>query len=107
MLNKEFPLYSVGSDGGRFFWFLDDVNKREQLQAIVGRPDWLGPGSRVTITTQDKQLLACHGVKRTYEVELLNDEDALRLLCWKAFNLEKYKVDSCYEDVLIRAITYA
>uniref|UniRef100_A0A0R0G2F8 TIR domain-containing protein n=1 Tax=Glycine max TaxID=3847 RepID=A0A0R0G2F8_SOYBN len=76
-----------------------DVNKREQLQAIVGRPDWLGPGSRVTITTQDKQLLACHGVKRTYEVELLNDEDALRLLCWKAFNLEKYKVDSCYEDM--------
>ncbi|KAL5173412.1 TMV resistance protein N [Glycine soja] len=84
---------------------LDDVDKHEQLQAIVGRPDWFGPGSRVIITTQDKHLLACHDVKRTYEVKELNEEDALQLLSWKAFKSEE--VDRCFEDVLNRAVTYA
>jgi len=42
---------------------LDDVDKREQLQALAGRPDLFGLGSRVIITTRDKQLLACHGVE--------------------------------------------
>ncbi|KRH09432.1 hypothetical protein GLYMA_16G215400v4 [Glycine max] len=47
---------------------LDDVDKREQLKAIVGRSDWFGPGSRVIITTRDKHLLKYHQVERTYEV---------------------------------------
>ncbi|KAL2951430.1 hypothetical protein AAZX31_19G049800 [Glycine max] len=84
---------------------LDDVDKREQLQALVGRPDLFCPGSRVIITTRDKQLLACHGVKRTYEVNELNEEYALQLLSWKAFKLEK--VNPCYKDVLNRAVTYS
>ena len=63
------------------------------------------PGSRVIITTRDKQLLACHGVKRTYEVNELNEEYALQLLSWKAFKLEK--VNPCYKDVLNRAVTYS
>ncbi|KAG4395874.1 hypothetical protein GLYMA_19G054700v4 [Glycine max] len=84
---------------------LDDVDKREQLQALAGRPDLFGLGSRVIITTRDKQLLACHGVERTYEVNELNEEHALELLSWKAFKLEK--VDPFYKDVLNRAATYA
>uniref|UniRef100_K7MWS1 TIR domain-containing protein n=1 Tax=Glycine max TaxID=3847 RepID=K7MWS1_SOYBN len=84
---------------------LDDVDKREQLQALVGRPDLFCPGSRVIITTRDKQLLACHGVKRTYEVNELNEEYALQLLSWKAFKLEK--VNPCYKDVLNRTVTYS
>ncbi|KAK7314751.1 hypothetical protein VNO77_33279 [Canavalia gladiata] len=83
---------------------LDDVDKQEQLQAIVGRPDWFGPGSRVIITTRDKQLLACHEVKRTYEVKELNENDALRLLSWKAFKTEE--VDPSYVDALNRVVTY-
>ncbi|RDX66260.1 TMV resistance protein N, partial [Mucuna pruriens] len=84
---------------------LDDVDKHEQLQAIVGKPDWLGPGSRVIITTRDKQLLACHEVKRTYEVKKLNKNDSLQLLSWKAFRTEK--VDTSYVDVMNRVVTYA
>ncbi|KAL2334261.1 hypothetical protein Fmac_015474 [Flemingia macrophylla] len=84
---------------------VDDVDKLEQLNAIVGRPDWFGHGSRIIITTRDKQLLACHGVKRTYEVKELRKEHALQLLCWKAFKLEK--VDLCYRHVLNQAVTYA
>ncbi|KAL2334239.1 hypothetical protein Fmac_015452 [Flemingia macrophylla] len=84
---------------------VDDVNKQEQLQAIVGRPTWFGRGSRVIITTRDKQLLACHSVKRTYEVKELNDHDALQLLRWNAFKFEN--VDPRYTYVLNRAVTYA
>ncbi|XP_040866592.1 disease resistance protein RPV1 isoform X5 [Glycine max] len=84
---------------------LDDVNKREQLKAIVGRPDWFGPGSRVIITTRDKHLLKCHEVERTYEVKVLNHNAALQLLTWNAFKREK--IDPSYEDVLNRVVTYA
>ncbi|KHN46555.1 TMV resistance protein N [Glycine soja] len=84
---------------------LDDVNKQEQLRAIVGSPDWFGPGSRVIITTRDKNLLKYHGVERTYEVEVLNHNAALQLLTWTAFRREK--IDPSYEDVLNRVVTYA
>ncbi|KAL5173150.1 TMV resistance protein N [Glycine soja] len=84
---------------------LDDVDKHEQLQAIVGRPCWFGPGSRVIITTWDKQLLASHGVKRTYEVKLLNENNALQLLTWKSFKTEK--VDPSYKEVLNDVVIYA
>ncbi|XP_027357713.1 TMV resistance protein N-like isoform X2 [Abrus precatorius] len=84
---------------------LDDVDKHEQLNAIVGKPDWFGPGSRVIITTRDKHLLACHEVKSTHEVKKLNKNDALQLLSWKAFKSEK--VDPSYVDVMNCAVAYA
>lgn len=84
---------------------IDDVDKHEQLQTLVGGSHWFGPASRVIITTRDQQLLACHGVKRTYEVNMLNEEDAIDLLSWKAFMSEK--VDPRYKDVLNKASTYA
>ncbi|KAL5173147.1 Alcohol dehydrogenase-like 6 [Glycine soja] len=83
---------------------LDDVDKHEQLQAIVGRPCWFGPGSRLIITTQDKQLLASYGVKSTYEVKLLNENNALQLLTWKSFKTEKViQVIRRSNDVVIYA----
>ncbi|RZB62055.1 TMV resistance protein N [Glycine soja] len=84
---------------------LDDVDKREQLEAIVGRSDWFGPGSRVIITTRDKHLLKYHEVERTYEVKVLNHNAALQLLTWNAFKREK--IDPIYDDVLNRVVTYA
>jgi hypothetical protein len=84
---------------------LDDVHERRQLQVLAGGLDWFGPGSRVIITTRDKQLLASHGIKRTYEIDKLNGEEALELLRWKAF--KNNTVESCYEHILKRAVTYA
>ncbi|XP_045811394.1 disease resistance protein RUN1-like [Trifolium pratense] len=87
---------------------LDDVDNEEQLQAIVGKSDWFGLGSRVIITTRDKRLLTCHGVERTYEVKGLNNKDAFELLRWKAFKSEKTNKDlSGYVQVLERAVAYA
>ncbi|XP_057446765.1 disease resistance protein Roq1-like [Lotus japonicus] len=84
---------------------LDDVDELKQLQAMVGGHDWLGPGSRVVITTRDKHLLERHGIERTYEVDELNWEEALALLRWSAF--KSNEVDSKYKDILNCAVTYA
>ncbi|XP_045794742.1 disease resistance protein RPV1-like isoform X2 [Trifolium pratense] len=98
---------------------LDDVDNEEQLQAIAGKSDWFGLGSRVIITARDKRLLTCHGVERTYEVKGLNNKDAFELLRWKAqlHNPKLYAnklirqktniVISGYAHVLERAVAYA
>ncbi|PNX99250.1 resistance protein, partial [Trifolium pratense] len=77
---------------------LDDVDNEEQLQAIAGKSDWFGLGSRVIITTRDKRLLTCHGVERTYEVKGLNNKDAFELLRWKALRNE---FSPSYNDFLL------
>jgi len=84
---------------------LDDVDKLEQLRAIVGESGWFGPGSRVIITTRDRHLLTSHGVEKSYELDGLNMKEALELICWNAFKTDK--VDSNYENVLSRAVSYA
>ncbi|TKY56916.1 TMV resistance protein N [Spatholobus suberectus] len=114
ILKKEIKVASVDKGalmipqrlhGKKVLLVLDDVDEHEQLQAIVGSPDWFGPGSRVIITTRDKQLLTSHEVERTYEVNELNENDALQLLTWKAFKEEK--ADPTYAEVLKRVVTYA
>lgn len=84
---------------------LDDIDKPEQLWALAGELDWFGQGSRVIITTRDKRLLSCHMIKRTCEVDGLDEEEAFELLRWMAFKTEN--VDSRYANVLNRAVTYA
>ncbi|MED6207260.1 hypothetical protein PIB30_034164 [Stylosanthes scabra] len=84
---------------------LDDVDDCRQLQAVAGKLDWFGPGSRVIITTRDTHLLKCHGVQDTYEVHDLNEDDSSQLLIKKAF--ENDNVSPIYTDVLNRAIAYA
>ncbi|XP_057446544.1 disease resistance protein RUN1-like isoform X5 [Lotus japonicus] len=111
---KEIEITSVGKgismiqrrlQQKRVLLILDDVNKMEQLQGIIGRSDWFGRGSRVIITTRDKHLLALHGVESTYEVETLNENDAVKLLRWKAFKEDKVRPN--YEGMLSRALAYA
>ncbi|KAK7387052.1 hypothetical protein VNO78_27537 [Psophocarpus tetragonolobus] len=91
--------------GKKVLLVLDDVDKPEQLQAIAGGYDWFGPGSKIIITTRDKQLLTLHEVTEIYEVEKLNNKDALQLLTWKAF--KKEKADPSYEDILNLVVKYA
>lgn len=63
---------------------LDDVDAREQLDALVGRKEWFGPGSRIIITTRDKALLK--HVDEIYPAEGLQRNEALDLFCRHAFN---------------------
>ncbi|PRQ33257.1 putative TIR domain, P-loop containing nucleoside triphosphate hydrolase [Rosa chinensis] len=64
---------------------LDDVDKLEQLQALAGSKNWFGRGSRIIITTRDKQLLIAHHVDRCFKVKELERDDGLKLFSWKAF----------------------
>ncbi|KAK2367570.1 disease resistance protein RPV1 [Trifolium repens] len=84
---------------------LDNIDKIEQLDALAGELAWFGPGSRVIVTTRDKQLLTSNGIKRTYDVKGLHKTKALELLKWMAF--KNMEVPTCYEDILKRVVTYA
>ena len=50
----------------RILLVLDDVNELDQLNKLVAMYDWLGPGSRVIITTRDVHLLILYKVDDIY-----------------------------------------
>ncbi|KAM4075778.1 hypothetical protein ACJW30_12G014100 [Castanea mollissima] len=68
---------------------LDDVNELDQLKKLVGERCWFGSGSRIMITTRDKYLLNIHQVNDIYEVEALDNDEALKLFSLKAFRNEQ------------------
>ncbi|EEF36849.1 hypothetical protein RCOM_0740700 [Ricinus communis] len=66
-----------------FFVILDDVDKPEQLEALVGKQCCYGLGSRIIITTRDLHLLVQLEVDAICKMEELNDDEALRLFSLK------------------------
>ncbi|KAJ7960444.1 Disease resistance-like protein [Quillaja saponaria] len=84
---------------------LDDVDKLDQLEKLVGRRDWFGSGSSIIITTRDKHLLARHGVENTYELKELEDHEALELFSWNAF--KKSTPKEGFMDISKRAVRYS
>ncbi|KAL4579996.1 hypothetical protein LXL04_016168 [Taraxacum kok-saghyz] len=65
---------------------LDDVDHVDQLEALVGDPNWFRPGSRIIITTRDEQVLIAKKVKLIHNVSLLSDTEAIRLFSKYAFD---------------------
>ncbi|XP_050254081.1 TMV resistance protein N-like isoform X2 [Quercus robur] len=68
------------------FIILDDVDGDEQLEALAGKHDWFGPGSRIIVTSRDSHLLIRCGVDYIYTAKELNNDYALQLFSWKAFH---------------------
>ncbi|EFH62774.1 predicted protein [Arabidopsis lyrata subsp. lyrata] len=64
---------------------LDDVNDVKQLEALVNENSWFGPGSRIIVTTENKEILHRHGIDNVYNVGFPSDEEALKILCRYAF----------------------
>ncbi|KAL4594467.1 hypothetical protein ACB092_12G023200 [Castanea dentata] len=83
---------------------LDDVNQFNQLEKLVGDSKWFFQGSRVIITTRDEHLLTLHKVHEIYEVQGLNDYEALHLFSLKAFN--KYHPPEDYLDLSTSFVHY-
>ncbi|KAF7852104.1 hypothetical protein BT93_L0500 [Corymbia citriodora subsp. variegata] len=96
LLGKRLTVFSV--DGGiilmqdrlchkKVLLVLDDVNDVKQLNALAGKFEWFGKGSRIIITTRDSHLLTSHGIDKDhiYEVETLKDCEALELFNKHAF----------------------
>ncbi|KAM7511481.1 hypothetical protein LguiB_010356 [Lonicera macranthoides] len=69
----------------RVLLVIDDVDHVNQLDALVGKREWFGKGSRIIVTTRDEHLLAMHGVDEIHKVDLLNDDEALKLFSRYAF----------------------
>ncbi|KAL3741011.1 hypothetical protein ACJRO7_022172 [Eucalyptus globulus] len=64
---------------------LDDVKDHEQLSAIVGELDWLGPGSRVIVTSQKDDVLKKVEGAEKFCLRTMQQDEALKLFCWHAF----------------------
>ncbi|KAA0049884.1 hypothetical protein IC582_011079 [Cucumis melo] len=67
---------------------LDDLDRIEQANALAIRdPRWFGKGSRIIITTRNKQILDILKVDKVYNMESnpLNDEESLELFSYHAF----------------------
>ncbi|KAI5422427.1 disease resistance protein RPV1 [Lathyrus oleraceus] len=86
---------------------LDDVNDPQQLETLIGNLDWFGKGSRIIVTTGDKQVLAkMVAANDIYEVKALNSDDSLSL-----FNLHAFEQNQTYEmeyyDLSKKIVKYA
>ncbi|KAL6179774.1 hypothetical protein ACLB2K_046445 [Fragaria x ananassa] len=64
---------------------LDDVDQDTQLETLCHRT-WLGPGSRIIITSRDEHLISAFGADKVYMVNALSDPEAFELFRLKAFN---------------------
>uniref|UniRef100_A0A1J3EBC4 Putative disease resistance protein n=1 Tax=Noccaea caerulescens TaxID=107243 RepID=A0A1J3EBC4_NOCCA len=82
---------------------LDDVNNLKQLEALADETTWFGPGSRIVVTTENKEILRQHGITCTYEVGFPSREEALEILCRYAFR-QSYPHDGFQE--LAKSVTW-
>lgn len=84
---------------------LDDVDKIEQLEALVGDRDWFKPGSRIIITTREEQVLVAHEVNLIRDVHLLDDKEAICLFNSHAFRRE-IRIEG-YKELSEQVVRYA
>ncbi|KAM5557198.1 TMV resistance protein N-like [Rosa sericea] len=82
---------------------LDDVETFTQIEALLGEPHAFGEGSRLIVTTRNKQSLS--GVNETYKPSYLRDDDALELFRKYAFRTNQ--PNRHYDHLSRRAIEYA
>ncbi|CAI9297643.1 unnamed protein product [Lactuca saligna] len=85
---------------------LDDVDCVEQLEALAGKPNWFGKGSRIIITTRDEQVLLKHNVKLIYNVKLLSDEEAVCLFSRHAYGRD-IPISEEHKGMLRKVLHYA
>ncbi|PWA62252.1 toll/interleukin-1 receptor (TIR) domain-containing protein [Artemisia annua] len=74
--------------GRKVLVVLDDVDHKDQLEALVGDCNWFKPGSRIIITTRDEQVLVAHRVSLIHNVTLLSQAEASCLFSRYAFGRE-------------------
>ncbi|KAI5352529.1 hypothetical protein L3X38_005420 [Prunus dulcis] len=67
---------------------LDDVDNVNQLNALVGNRQWFYEGSRIIVTTRDREVLPNHLVNELYEVRELQFSQALQLFSYHALRRE-------------------
>ncbi|KAF7850458.1 hypothetical protein BT93_L5470 [Corymbia citriodora subsp. variegata] len=69
----------------RVLLLLDDVNEKNHVDALVGDRDWFGRGSKLIITTRNKEVLDVHIVDDHYELMGMDHNQSLQLFSKHAF----------------------
>ncbi|XP_056177131.1 disease resistance protein RUN1-like [Syzygium oleosum] len=73
---------------------LDDVEEKDHIDALVGKRDWFGEGSKIIITTRKKDVLRVLEVDQRYELTGMDRDKSLQLFSKHAFRrdspLEEY-----------------
>ncbi|KAL3739012.1 hypothetical protein ACJRO7_020413 [Eucalyptus globulus] len=66
---------------------LDGVDKVEQIKALVGKFTWFGPGSRIIVTTNQKNVFKAFdvGAVEEHTVRPMDQRHAHKLFCMHAF----------------------
>ncbi|WMV28561.1 hypothetical protein MTR67_021946 [Solanum verrucosum] len=86
---KGIRLINESANNERVAIFLDDVDDANQLRELIGGRDQFCQGSRIIVTTRDQNVLDPSIVNCTFEVEVLNSSDSLKLLSYHAFGKEQ------------------
>lgn len=74
----------------RVLLILDDIDDASQLDTLISGKEWFHEGSRIIITTRNKEALSARNYEiEPYEVQELFSEDALRLFSYHALKREK------------------
>ncbi|KAM3012895.1 hypothetical protein FF2_025824 [Malus domestica] len=81
---------------------VDNIDKEEQLDAIVGSHDWFGLGSRIIITTRDERLLL--NVNKKFQAKKMSEKEALELFSWHAF--KNSCPDQGYLEISNKVVSY-
>ncbi|XP_024004361.1 disease resistance protein TAO1 isoform X2 [Eutrema salsugineum] len=68
---------------------LDDVDKVDQVNALIGETRWYGEGSLIVITTRDSGILSKLSVNQQYEVKCLTEMQALKLFSYHSLRKAK------------------
>ncbi|XVE78614.1 hypothetical protein DITRI_Ditri13aG0160300 [Diplodiscus trichospermus] len=82
----------------------DDISELDQLESLTVDHDCFGAGSRIMVTSRDKQVLR-HRVGAIFEVQELNSNDSLQLFCKYAF--KQLHLDVHFQNLSGRVLEYA
>ncbi|KAK7370050.1 hypothetical protein VNO80_12104 [Phaseolus coccineus] len=85
---------------------LDDVTDSALLKKLIKGCDSFGQGSRIIMTSRDRQVLKNAGADDIYEVKELKFYESLRLFSLHAFK-QKYSEENAYMDLSLKVLRYA
>ena len=84
---------------------VDNVDHVEQLEKLGLHPEYLGAGSRIVIISRDCHILQNYGVNEVYNVQVLDETQALQLFFKKAF--KSHDIPKEYKELTLEALKYA